>query len=38
MRNGRPQSVEFIGGLYNEYEHATGWHQQRPDMSRVKVP
>jgi Asp-tRNA(Asn)/Glu-tRNA(Gln) amidotransferase A subunit family amidase len=47
MRNGRPQSVEFIGGLYNEaaalrvayaYEQATGWHKQWPDMRRVKAP
>jgi len=43
MRDGRPQSVEFIGGLYNEaaalrvayaYEQATGWHKQWPDVSK----
>jgi Asp-tRNA(Asn)/Glu-tRNA(Gln) amidotransferase A subunit family amidase len=47
MLNGRPQSVEFIGALYNEaaalrvayaYEQATLWHEQWPDMSRVKAP
>jgi len=43
MRSGRPQSVEFIGGLYQEaatlrvalaYEQATPRHKQWPDMSR----
>jgi Asp-tRNA(Asn)/Glu-tRNA(Gln) amidotransferase A subunit family amidase len=44
MRDGKPQSVEFIGGLYNEaaalriahaYEQATEGHRQWPDMSKV---
>lgn len=44
MRSGRPQSVEFIGGLYQEaaalrvalaYEQATEWHTQWPDMSKI---
>jgi Asp-tRNA(Asn)/Glu-tRNA(Gln) amidotransferase A subunit family amidase len=44
MRDGKPESVEFIGGLYNEaaalrvayaYEQATDWHRQWPDMSKI---
>jgi Asp-tRNA(Asn)/Glu-tRNA(Gln) amidotransferase A subunit family amidase len=45
MRSGRPQSVEFIGGLYQEAaalrvalanEQATDWHTQWPDMRNVQ--
>jgi Asp-tRNA(Asn)/Glu-tRNA(Gln) amidotransferase A subunit family amidase len=44
MLDGVPQSIEFIGGLYQEsailrlayaYEQATTWHRQWPDMSKV---
>ena len=44
MLDGVPQSIEFIGGLYQEsailrlafaYEQATTWHHQWPDMSKV---
>ena len=44
MIDGVPQSIEFVGGLYQEsailrlafaYEQATSWHQQWPDMSKV---
>jgi Asp-tRNA(Asn)/Glu-tRNA(Gln) amidotransferase A subunit family amidase len=46
MLDGRPQSVEFIGGLYDEaaalrvayaYEQASDWHRQWPDMSKVEL-
>jgi len=44
MRDGKPESVEFIGSLYNEaaalrvayaYEQATDWHRHWPDMSKI---
>jgi hypothetical protein len=46
MLNGRPQSVEFIGALYNEaaalrvayaYEQATLWHKEWPDMRKLEA-
>jgi Asp-tRNA(Asn)/Glu-tRNA(Gln) amidotransferase A subunit family amidase len=44
MLEGRPQSVEFIGGLYQEapllrvalaYEQATPWHKEWPDTEKI---
>lgn len=44
MRDGLPESIELIGGLYQEeallrvglaFEQATTWHRQWPDVSRL---
>lgn len=44
MRDGQPESIEFIGGLYQEaaliriglaYERATSWHTEWPDTEKI---
>jgi Asp-tRNA(Asn)/Glu-tRNA(Gln) amidotransferase A subunit family amidase len=44
MRDGLPQSIEFVGGLYKEaailrmghaFEQATEWHKTWPDMTKL---
>ncbi len=46
MLDGEPQSIEFVGGLYQEadalriafaYEQATSWHRQWPDVDRLPI-
>jgi Asp-tRNA(Asn)/Glu-tRNA(Gln) amidotransferase A subunit family amidase len=46
MLDGVPQSVEFVGGLYQEadalrlalaYEQATPWHRQWPDVEKLPM-